>query len=133
MSHSSSQVLPDSCIGTKPALLSGGKSESLGLIKVQADEIHSLCLSVNHTTCAQRENLPGFQLSSKVTDNTPPAAAPVSDSAVTVTCNHLQQILRPQQLHAILRPHLLHRSTFRQTASFHHLASCKWTTNGAVC
>lgn len=34
------QVLPDSCIGIKPALLSVRDSERLGLIRVQADEIH---------------------------------------------------------------------------------------------
>ena len=41
------QVLPDSCIGIKPALLSGSDSDRLGLISVQTDEIHSLCSSAD--------------------------------------------------------------------------------------
>ncbi|KAK2551056.1 hypothetical protein P5673_028114 [Acropora cervicornis] len=36
------QILPDSPIGSKPALLSGSDSERLGLVTIHADEIHSL-------------------------------------------------------------------------------------------
>ena len=53
------QILPDSAIGSKPALLSGSDSERLGLITVHADEIHSLSSEVE-TTTAEHENLPGI-------------------------------------------------------------------------
>ena len=44
------QILPDSSIGSKPALLSGSDSERLGLITVHPDEIHSLSSEVETTT-----------------------------------------------------------------------------------
>ena len=56
------QVLPDSSIGCKPALLSGSDSERLGLIKVHADEIHSLSSEVEKTS-AEQECFPEFQTS----------------------------------------------------------------------
>ena len=56
------QILPDSSIGSKPALLSGSDSEKLGLVTVHADEIHSLSSEVE-TTNAKHENLPGIQCS----------------------------------------------------------------------
>ena len=40
------QILPDTLMGPKPALLSGIDSQRLGLIKVQAGEIHSLSSTV---------------------------------------------------------------------------------------
>ena len=49
------QVLPDSCIGSKPALLSGSDSERLGLIRVNADDIHSLDSAVDHLPSTQNE------------------------------------------------------------------------------
>ena len=55
------QVLPDSSIGCKPALLSGSDSERLGLIKVHVDEIHSLSSEVEHIS-ANTENSQGSSL-----------------------------------------------------------------------
>ena len=56
------QVLPDFSIGCKPALLLGSDSGRLGLIKVPADEIHSLSSEVEKTS-AEQECFPEFQSS----------------------------------------------------------------------
>ncbi len=64
------QVLPDSIMANKPALLSGTDSELLGLIKINADEIHRLA-STSYTETPggkDTEPLPSF----KATLNTSP-------------------------------------------------------------
>ena len=53
------QILPNDIMGNKPALLSGGYSECLGLIRIDADTVFSLSPSVISSkpcvlqTCAQ--------------------------------------------------------------------------------
>ena len=84
------QVLPDSCIGIKPALLSGSDSEWLGLVKVQVDEIHSLCSSADHNASTKHDDLPGFQFSLQVDASIPPNTAPGQGNLKA--CNHLQQL-----------------------------------------
>ena len=82
------QVLPDSSIGCKPALLLGSDSERLELIKVRADEIHSLSSEVGKTS-AEQECLPGFQ-SSPPWDVAPPHVEQIPEPKMA--CNHLQQL-----------------------------------------
>ena len=84
------QVLPDSSIGSKPALLLESDSERLGLIKVHADEIHSLSSEVEKTS-AEQECLPGFQ-SSPSWDVAPPHVEQIPEPKMTLACNHLQQL-----------------------------------------
>ena len=86
------QVLPDSCIGTKPALLSGSDSERLEPIRVQTDEIHSLCSSADHNASTKHGDLPGFQFTPLVDTNTPQNTAPCQNQGNLKTCNHLQQL-----------------------------------------
>lgn len=86
------QVLPDSCIGIKPVLLSGSDSERLGLIKVQADEIHSLHSSADHKAHTKHYNLPGFQLTTQACASPPQYTAPSHTQMTPKTCNHLQQL-----------------------------------------
>ena len=83
------QVLPDSCIGSKPALLSGRDSERLGLINVLADEIHSLS-SVDKTPSF--EYRPGFQSSPPLEDVNAPHVESIQEPALTIPCDHLRQI-----------------------------------------
>lgn len=82
------QVLPDSSIGCKPALMSGSDSERLGLIKVHADEIHSLSSKVENTS-AEHENLPGFQ-SSHPWEVAPQHVESIPEPKTTLACNHLR-------------------------------------------
>ena len=84
------QDLPDSAIGCKPALLSVSDSERPGLIKVHADEIHSLSSEVEKTS-AEQECLPGFQ-SSPPWDVAPPHVKQIPEPKMTMACNHLQQL-----------------------------------------
>ena len=83
------QVLPGSCIGSKPALLSGRDSERLGLINVLADEIHSLP-SVDQTPSF--EYRPGFQSSPPLEDVNAPHVESIQEPAMTIPCDHLRQI-----------------------------------------
>lgn len=54
------QVLPDSVMGSKPALLSGRDSEHLGLVTICADEICSLSSTVKNTP-HQHDGSPALQ------------------------------------------------------------------------
>ena len=84
------QILPDSSIGSKPALLSGSDSERLGLITVHADEIHSLSSEVE-TTTAEHENLPGIQCS-RLWDVASHHVETIPETKITMACNHLRQL-----------------------------------------
>ena len=64
------QVLPDSCIVIKPALLSVRDSGRLGLIRVQADEIQSLYSSADYNVITKHDDLPGFQFTPQVDAST---------------------------------------------------------------
>jgi hypothetical protein len=46
----------------KPALLSGRDSESLGLIKIKAEEVFAMSTMVNDIANSTQENLPVFRL-----------------------------------------------------------------------
>ena len=84
------EILPDSSIGSKPALLSGSDSERLGLITVHADEIHSLSSEVQ-TTTAKHENLLGIQCS-RLWDVASHHVETIPETKVTMACNHLRQL-----------------------------------------
>ena len=47
------QILPDDIMGNKPALLSGGDSERLGLVRIEADTVFSLSPSVTSEQCSR--------------------------------------------------------------------------------
>ena len=87
------QVLPDSCIGSKPALLSGSDSEKLGLIRVHADDIHSLESAADHLPSAQQETPPGLQASRPLDDNgAEQQMESMPGPPMAMSCNHLRQI-----------------------------------------
>ena len=79
------QILPDTIMGPKPALLSGSDSEPLGLIKVQADEIHSLPSILEASGTAESSQPSGDK-------NPSGTSAPPNDTEPSTQCNHLQQI-----------------------------------------
>ena len=79
------QILPDTLMGPKPAILSGIDSERLGLIKVQADEIHSLSSTVEASGTVEPSQPIGDE-------NTSGTSAPRKNTEPTTQCNHLQQI-----------------------------------------
>ena len=79
------QILPDTLMGPKPALLSDSDSEPLGLIKVQADEIHSLPSIVEASGTAESSQPSGDK-------NPSGTSAPPNDTEPSTQCNHLQQI-----------------------------------------
>ena len=86
------QVLPDSCIGSKPALPSGSDSEKLGLIRVHADDIHSLDSAADHLPSTQH-NPPGLQASRPLDDNgAEQQMESMPGSPMAMSCNHLRQI-----------------------------------------
>ena len=113
------QVLPDSSIGCKPALLSGSDRERLGLIKVQADEIHSLSSEVEPIS-AEHRKLSRFQ-PTRPWDFALQHVESIPDPKINMTCNHLWQ--QPQPTHIIHHVSLQSQSKFYQTNSFHLLAS----------
>ena len=80
------QILPDSPIGSKPALLSGSDSERLGLVTIHADEIHSL-YSEGETTNAEHEDLPGIQCS-RLWDIASHHVETIPETKITTACNH---------------------------------------------
>ena len=84
------QVLPDSSIGCKPALLSGSDSERLGLIKVLADEIHSLSSEVENSI-AEHGKPPGLQ-STRPWEFAPQPVESIPDPKMNMACNHLRQL-----------------------------------------
>lgn len=84
------QILPESSIGSKPALLSGSDSERLGLTTVHADEIHSLSCEVE-TTNAEHENLLGIQCS-RPWDVASQHVESIPATKMTMACNHLRQL-----------------------------------------
>ena len=86
------QVLPDSCMGIKPALLSGSDSEKLGLISVQTDQIPSLGSSADDSASTKHDDFLGFQFTPQVDACTPQNTAPWQNQGNLKTCNHLQQI-----------------------------------------
>jgi len=49
------QVLPDHVMSSKPALLSGGDSEHLGLVTIKSDEVYSISSKI---TCVNNPNTP---------------------------------------------------------------------------
>ena len=79
------QILPDTLMGPKPAILSGIDSERLGLIKVQADEIHSLSSTVEASGTVEPSQPTGDE-------NTSGTSARRKNTEPTTQCNHLQQI-----------------------------------------
>ena len=84
------QILQDSSIKSKPALLSGSDSERLGLITVHTDEIHSLSSEVE-TTTSEHENLPGIQCS-RLWDVASHHVETIPETKITMACNHLRQL-----------------------------------------
>lgn len=87
------QVLPDSCIGSKPALLSGSDSERLGLIRVHADDIHSLDSAVDHLPSTQHETPPDLQASRQLDDDgAEQQIESMPEPPMVMSCNHLRQI-----------------------------------------
>ena len=87
------QILPDTVMGQKPPLLSGSDSERLGLIKIKADEIHSLSSEVKRNAKGKCEALPSFQtLPRQVRGRTPPDATWANPTGTSLSCNHLQQV-----------------------------------------
>jgi len=81
------EILPDSSIRSKPALLPGSDSERLGLIIVHADEIHTLSSEVE-TTTAEHENLQGIQCS-RLRDVASHHVETIPETKFTMACNHL--------------------------------------------
>ena len=72
-------------MGPKPALLSGTDSERLGLIKVQADGIHSLSSTVEASGTVEPSQPSGDE-------NPSGTSAPPKNTEPSTQCNHLQQI-----------------------------------------
>ena len=72
-------------MGPKPALLSGTDSERLGLIKVQADGIHSLSSTVEASGTVEPSQPSGDK-------NPSGTSAPPKNTEPSTQCNHLQQI-----------------------------------------
>lgn len=72
------QILPDDIMGNKPALLSGGDSERLRLVRIEADTVFSLSPSV---TSDQSNKPRDLQTSTQDTQ-----------ARVPVECNHIEQI-----------------------------------------
>jgi len=65
------QVLPDHVMGSKPALLSGGDSEHLGLVSIKSDEVYSISSKI---TCVNGSNnstdTPGYRRTERNTPET---------------------------------------------------------------
>ena len=120
------QVLPDSCIGIKPPLLSGRDSERRRLIRVQADEIQSLCSSADDTASTKHDDLPGFYFTTQVDASTQYHAKTKGTLRHATTFSNYT---RPQAAHTIPRHHLLPLLLFLQTVDSHHQAGCKWRTS----
>ena len=79
------QILPDTLMGPKPALLLGIDSERLGLIKVQADKIHSLPSTVETSGTVEPSQPSGDE-------NPSGTSAPPKNTEPSTQCNYLQQI-----------------------------------------
>ena len=72
------QILPDDIMVNKPALLSGGDIERLGLIRIESDTIFSLSPSVTITNCNEAQDaLPSAQK---------------MQAQGQVECNHIKQL-----------------------------------------
>lgn len=72
------QILPDDIMDNKPALLSGGDSESSGLIRIESNTDFSLSPSVTIANCNEAQD--------------PPTSAQDTQAQEQVECNHIEQL-----------------------------------------
>ena len=123
------QVLSDSCIVITPTLLSVRVSGRLGPIRVQANEIKSLCSSADHNVITKHDDLPRLQFTPQVDASTSQNTAPCQSQWNLETFN---SSTIPQPARVIPHHHLLLRLLFlqRPAANGEHSSPLCWHVRG---